>query len=635
MIKSYYLNVPEQLSQVYLHSYSIIIVLIIVKIFLFKRAILESLSELSDHAEDICQSANNFSSSLSDAPKKLSESLNSVIVSQINNLVLTWLKVIILLGKVIKNLIIFYIEIFLGTMTCLITAAVTGTVNFALDSSESVVKTLNSTIVGLTDDIQDGLKGLTSIINSLISSFEKVKSFFTGNANDYDPDKYTSKVNLSITSLRKLSIPSSVLTNIENFKKEVPNFTEVENEAKDLIFKPFDLISKKISSSQNFKNITTSELPTLKSFDSVNFCNESKELTDLIEHLSSLISKVATIILVVLCVLLLLDVIAIGVLEFIKNRKFSRMAESFETSNNLRNALVNSRKSNFMFLYRLNRIFTKVSESRKIKILWLINYCTTSFAFNVLLISLAGFFAVALQFIILRILKSLKIDKYTDIVNKSLSNDTAAYVKNLNVYFADEESKLNKELFGYIKDTSSSINSTLNTFMSHLNETITVLFNSTPFQKPIETVIYCTIGRKVATIEKGLTWINNNVQINIPTISKELQKEIIDSQNFAINLKLADLIKRSLNKIIKFYQNGLWIELYICFGFFGLWILQVIIGCIILCIKEFYNKDIVISEPMPLTEFEKQQYGYPLTDPINDISEAGSSVYSHLSVKNL
>lgn len=555
------------------------------------------------------------------------------------------LKMLMTIITIIKLLIVFYIDIFLGTYICILTAAIGGTVDFALDSTQLVLKSANETIISVSEDIQDGLNGLLKVINTLLSGVDKVKSFFTNQ--ETDPTEYVDKVNLSIKALQNIRIPNSVLTDIDNFKDKVPDFNELQNTSK-LVSKPFEIITQELNELAHFKNITLDQLK-LASTPPVNFCSNSLDIDKFYSNLAKKVQFTSNIIIIVLLIMAMFAIASLVIVEYFKWRKSQRMINEILADKNQESYFVLTRnimnKYNSSLIYYIER-FVTIPPSRKDNLYWLLSYITTSYSLTVLIIGLAGLFTVMLQFIILQIiLKSFKsltteLTGFKTQIITLMDNATSSYIKETNSYIGSQQKLMNDELFGNIRTASTSVNSTINDFLMKMNTTINSVFANTPFSKPVNTLVYCTIGRKLIKIEQGLTWIVENLSISLPQLPKNLTEDFMTNyskDNHGIH-KLTDNVTSGITLLLDTYKKSLLIELYISSAILGIWILQIIIGLTLIWYRSFKNckahkpekiqGEPTIGNPKPLTTEQRKEYGYPHIDPFNEKVDASSSIYS-------
>lgn len=644
-MKKQFLNYYEILSQVWFNKYTIILVLMTIKIYLFTNSILSNLTNFKAYTESICTSLDTYSTVIASLPEQLSKVINHMVASTLNSMKMQSLKMLMTIITIIKLLIVFYIDIFLGTYICILTAAIGGTVDFALDSTQLVLKSVNETIISVSEDIQDGLNGLLKVINTLLSGVDKVKSFFTNQ--DTDSTEYVDKVNLSIKALQNIKIPNSVLTDIDNFKDKVPDFNELQNTSK-LVSKPFEIITQELNELAHFKNITVDQLK-LASTPPVNFCSNSLDIDKFYSNLAKKVQFTSNIIIIVLLIMAMFAIASLVVVEYFKWRKSQRMINEILADKNQESYFVLTRnimnKYNSSLIYYIEK-FVTIPPSRKDNLYWLLSYITTPYSLTVLIIGLAGLFTVMLQFIILQIiLKSFKsltteLTGFKTQIITLMDNATSSYIKETNSYIGSQQKLINDELFGNIRTASTSVNSTINDFLMKMNTTINSVFANTPFSKPVNTLVYCTIGRKLIKIEQGLTWIVENLSVSLPQLPKNLTEDFMTNyskDNHGIH-KLTDNVTSGITFLLDTYKKSLLIELYISSAILGIWILQIIIGLTLIWYRSSSNckarkpekiqGEPTIGNPKPLTTEQRKEYGYPHIDPFNEKVDASSSIYS-------
>lgn len=64
-----------------------------------------------------------------------------------------------------ENIIIFALEMIVGTYACVLVSTIDGAVDVAVNSTESVISWVNDTLSDITDDIEDGLTDVSKFLN--------------------------------------------------------------------------------------------------------------------------------------------------------------------------------------------------------------------------------------------------------------------------------------------------------------------------------------------------------------------------------------------------------------------------------------------------------------------------------------
>ncbi|CAI4737165.1 CFF_collapsed_G0045470.mRNA.1.CDS.1 [Saccharomyces cerevisiae] len=137
-----------------------------------------------------------------------------------------------------EGLVNFAIDLYLGTYACLIVSAVDGTVDVATNTTEKLISLVNDTVSSVANELDTGLNDISKIINKVIKAASKVENFFTGDDDDSNMTSSIKSVNLTISALHNLYIPSSINDKLEELSAKTPDFAQVKNTTKNLISVP-------------------------------------------------------------------------------------------------------------------------------------------------------------------------------------------------------------------------------------------------------------------------------------------------------------------------------------------------------------------------------------------------------------
>lgn len=105
-------------------------------------------------------------------------------------------------------------------------------------------------------------------------------------------------------------------------------------------------------------------------------------------------------------------------------------------------------------------------------------------------------------------------------VNNSMYNQSAAYASGINTKVETAQSTINNGLFGWVNGTTTTLNSTLNNFYTDIQNLVGTVFNGTILETPTQDFIKCLIGSKVDAIEQALTFLNQNLIVNLPQVNE-------------------------------------------------------------------------------------------------------------------
>ena len=105
-------------------------------------------------------------------------------------------------------------------------------------------------------------------------------------------------------------------------------------------------------------------------------------------------------------------------------------------------------------------------------------------------------------------------------MNNSMYNQSAAYASGINAQVETVQSTINNGLFGWVNGTTTTLNTTLNNFYTDVQNLVGTLFNGTILETPTQDFIKCLIGSKVDAIEQALTFLNQNLNIDLPQVNE-------------------------------------------------------------------------------------------------------------------
>lgn len=627
----FYLNFAEQVSQIWLDKYVIVLVLLIVKVILFKNALLTGLSACQAQAEQMCQSMDRLLKQADQVPEAITQLTNYVIEQFINNLLGQLRMLIHLALAILKGLIGFIIEVYLGTFTCLCTAFVKGALDIVTDATRTITEAVELVVNEFLKGFNSALDGLSTVVNGFVTTLKSIKSFFT-DTDTSDISSAVDTVNLTASTIKNISIPTTFIDDLSALSNKIPDYEDVLSNLTSVVTKPLDVLKKEVDSMTSSN--ATLNLNEIKSYQKSASGNTCDSLDADFQKLEKSINATCSWILLALGMSILLLVM---ILAFFMYRSYRRRRSHIEeltlenSPERIGNVLEVQRNKLGLFIMNLNLNY---------RVKWLLNYISSSTATNCLLVGLAGLLVVGLQYWLLSI-TSNKLNHFFTQDNAALQNSTAqrsfeGYISDTQFALDNLLESLNEALFGSIDSTSERLYENLLEAENSINDTINSVFGGTPFASPLQTIVYCTIGRKLEKIEDGLQWINENLKIEYPSLPEEDMLRLMTNtlhDTTDADGGIGSAIKSSSDKFIKSYKKSLFIELIVSCVFLGVWLLLFVVGLLILAIRELMDKLVlpkVISMPQPLSSKSKSEYEYPVSDPF---VRAASSVYTETHIK--
>lgn len=623
----YYLNFPESLTQIWLHKYIIVLILLIFKVLLFTKTLARTISSNKSVANHACQSYHSFQQQAAQVPSMATEIIDNVVETFVQNLKHHVLLLLSMTISIIKSFISFLIELYLGTLTCLCTAFTKGALHILTDATRHIVDSVDHAVNEFLKAFNKSLGGLSTLVNGVITTFQAIKSLFSHKKVD-DLSSAVNEVNLTASTIKNISIPTGFIDDLSNLTHKIPDFEDVLSNFTHFVNSPLDLLQKDIKSHVAVNDTSWKPL-SLSIKSSQNVSSSCTQLDHDFDHAVKIIHQTSHWITIGLCIAILVTIAALSLAEYRHwKRKQQVVAEMTLTPDqtSMGNLLDASKN-------RLWSVIMRTSINYRLK--WLLNYCFTATATTVLLIGLAGILVVGLQYVLLSLVKH----KLGDVShNQQFANNTQPTMDHflVNTQRALDISleTLNDQLFGSIDNTSEELYEKLVHLEHKLNDTVGSVFGHTPFASVAQTIVYCTIGRKLEKIEHGLQWIHHYLEISSPTLNRgkieqTVQRSLVgSSQDNEDNGGFLGFVETLINTMVKGYEESLLIELIVSCSLIGAWLLFVIFACSILLFREFINNrvvSLVISPPKPLNDEEKSWYQYPLSDPFR---RKTSSIYT-------
>lgn len=170
-------------------------------------------------------------------------------------------------------------------------------------------------------------------------------------------------------------------------------------------------------------------------------------------------------------------------------------------------------------------------------------------------------------------------------INNSMYNQSSLYANDLNGRVDVVQSTINNGLFGWVNGTTSTLNDTINAFYTDVQDAVNTVFGGTILQSPIDDFIKCFIGSKVDAIETALTFLHDNLNVDMPRVNQSALVLSPDSINEAAQPIAAAAIgggsgdkEGLIGRLLNSYAASLRKE-RVMFGIFmGLWLFVVLMG---------------------------------------------------------
>ena len=508
-----YLGLRARLSQVWINRWTILLLLILVRLLIAIAGLHNDLGHAKSEAMSACTEVEHVGSAMVSMPHYLAAGVNDLAGTGIEKAVHGLMSMLLLTVTGIEEIVVFVINMMTSTYMCLITLLVAGSLHVALQVAEDVSNFLNSTLKDIGHDISTGVSDFESGLSKVGNAFA---SALPGNSHP--------KLDLSssLDKLNNLQLPGTLDEGLSKLNNSIPTFQDVQNFTDNVIRFPFEELKKVLNDSLHF-NFNRSLLPVPQK-EPLTFCSGNNGISDFFQDLADIANLARRIFIAVLVILAILVCIPMAYQEIRRWRTIKKRSE-----------LVADKSFDPLdVMYIASRPYTATagikaaapfgSTKKQILTRWVVAYATTPAALLVLSLGITGLLSCLFQYILLKlVVKEVpalanEIGQFADLVVGKLENASEAWANGTNDAIMDVNNDINHKVFGWVNITTGAINNTLNIF---INDTIGVLnktFGGTVLYEPVTGIFECLVGLKVASFQKGLDWVSDNANVEFPTI---------------------------------------------------------------------------------------------------------------------
>lgn len=573
-----YLGLRARLSQIWINRWTILLILVLVRLLFAIAGTNDSLTSARREALSACTQVENIGSSLASMPHFMSQGVNEMTASGVEKAVSGLMAMMDMSVTAVEEIVLFVIHMMTSTYLCLITLAVRGSVGAAVEIGTEISKGLNETIDDVTGSMGDAVKKVSDGIDSILKSINGIPLV---------PDFTPPSINLDdqIKKLKELEIPAELNEGLQKLNNSIPSFDQVQNFTDNLIRLPFEEVKKLIAGMDSFE-FNRSLLPVPQK-EKLNFCSEGNSINTFFDGLVKMVIDARRIGLIVLIILAIVVCVPMAWMEVRRYRRMEEHAGLFAEGHEAMDVVyVASRPHSSGIGLWLGRRFGSTRRQNIVRWAWA--YATSVPMLFLVSLALAGLFSCLCQYILLRSIQA-KVPELTDQVADfaekvvgSLNNASMSWSGGVNGAIGKLDSEINDEIFNWVNTTTTSVNDTLNGFVEQMSDTLNQTFGGTPLKEPIEDVLNCLIGLKIAAFQKGLTWVQEKAHVAFPgvnnnTFSLGALAQLSDSSSAAElladpNGKTQDEITEAINHVINKLISGIKTEALISLTLLLIWV---------------------------------------------------------------
>jgi len=597
-----YLGLRARLSQIWINRWTILLLLVLVRLLFAIAATNSSIASSRREALSACTQVENIGSSMASMPYYMSKGLNEMTASGIEKAVSGLMTMLELSVTGIEEIVLFVIHMMTSTYLCLITLAVTGSLHVAVQIGTEITKQLNQTIDDVTNDMGNAVQTVTDGINSVLSKF---------NFNVPGFQKPSINLDKQISELKALELPPAMQQDLQKLNASIPTFADVQNFTDNIIRTPFEEIKKLIQGMENYT--FDRQLLPVPQKESLDFCSKGNSINDFFDDLIVLALKARRLALILLILAAIVACVPMAWMETRRYRKMAARAALFAEGHEAMDVVyVASRPTSSGIGLWLGKRFG--SAKRQAVMRWTWAYATSIPMLFLLSLGIAGLFSCFCQYLLLKAIK----DKTPELTNEvadfagkvvqSLNNASMSWSGGVNHAVGKLDDTLNGDILGWVNTTTTAVNNTLNGFVDHMTQSLNTTFGGTPLYDPIKDVLNCLIGLKITGFQKGLTWVQDNAHVSFPSVANNTfslstlaDKSGSSSASELLanpNGKTKDEITEAVDAVIGKLMNGIKQEALISLTLILIWLVIAISG-FVYASTHLFRRDspVMVSNP--------------------------------------
>lgn len=343
----------------------------------------------------------------------------------------------------------------------------------------------------------------------------------------------------SATQLSNIQIPTTFEDQLKSLNSSIPTLQDLREKLDSLIAVPFQLVKKEINDTfiASQGSFIATPLPVPQEA-TVSFCGDT--ISSSFDDLGNQLVGIARTGIYIVIASMFLLFIGYAFLTWYSQRSLRANIERIRLLWFTDGTATTDRLLAFDALIshpiwsRVVQFFSEklhLSQEKYDALTWFGLYVFHPAPMACLLIGIFGLISVQIQIAIVRPLQgqysnqiSSDINGLTNVIalklNETMFQDSAAYAQTMNTRINAVQTTINSDLFGWVNATIVPLNSTLASFYTEVQDIVNSVFGGSPLEAPAQEFVRCILGSKIVGIEKALTFLQENLVVNLPRVNE-------------------------------------------------------------------------------------------------------------------
>lgn len=583
-----YLGLQSRLSQVWLNRWTVLLLLVLVRVAVVLSSLDDSIGDARGNALAACTKVEDVGSNMASMPHYLSRGVNELAASSVESAVRATAASMQLSATVVENLILFTIGMMTDTYADLTAALIRGSAETAHDAVSQFSEASNKTIADIADDLERDANDIQEKIDAVVKEIEQ-----TVFGQDL-PDVPRVDVSSALEKLRTVDFDTERFTSdIDDLESDLPSFSSVRNATERAVSGPFERIRRGLNDTFADFSFDGTTFP-LAGKQRLTFCSDGSDLNSFFDGLHSTVGTSRTVLVAVLASLALVAMAPMAYLEITrwrKQRDNARMAEQ-GMYDPLDVVYLSSRPLSAGLGMRLSSRF---SGRRQVLVRWCVAYATSLPALFVLSLAIAGLLSCLCQLIVLRNVQARvpalaeRVGDFAGDVVTRLEGSSKEWAAAGNDVLSDLDKELNADLLELVKEGTSAVDDALDTFAGDMQRGLETALG----RALSNTTDDLTRGLKALnsdTVQRGLTWLESQAKLTFPSLPENAfslgARDSIDSDSELTSFLASpgsattDEVSGSVQAVVRALEGAIKFEAFVAGGLLAIWIIVVLVGVV-------------------------------------------------------
>ncbi|KAL1835275.1 hypothetical protein VTK73DRAFT_5849 [Phialemonium thermophilum] len=217
-----YLGLRARLSQVWLNRWTVLLLLVLVRVLLLVGGLRDDLDDAKAKALSACTKVEDVGSAMASMPHYLSVGVNALAAAGVNDAVDALVAVLLMILTGVEQLILFVINMWVGTYACLVAAFIHGGLDVGVSAVEGATDFMNKAVGSIADAIDDDVSKVQDAIDAAFRTISDVGGVFGAK-----PSPPTIDLSGPLDDLRNIKVDDTqFVQDLVRLNRTIPTFDQ-------------------------------------------------------------------------------------------------------------------------------------------------------------------------------------------------------------------------------------------------------------------------------------------------------------------------------------------------------------------------------------------------------------------------